>query len=638
MMKVNESIQIGNLKLRNRIVMPPMETAHNNADGSVSKEMIDYYEERAKGGAGLIVVQNTAIDDVCSRSAPAQLRLDNIHYIAQMAKLAETIQLHGAKAILQLGHGGRQAHPGSHPTKISVAPSPIASAANGVVPKELTIDEIKTIQLRWAEAAERAMFAGFDGIEFHNAHGYLVGEFLSPTSNTRTDEYGGSFENRMRFPLETLSLIRERVGNDFVVGVRISGEEFLPDGLKVEDMIVYAKALEETGQVNYISVSGATYETWQHMFPPAYWGKGHLLHLAAAIKEEVKTLPIITVGTLDIPTGEKALQEGKADLIALGRGHLADPEIGLKTARGEVEDIRPCIFCNEGCLARILPGKSVRCSVNPRVGREDAWKIVPAVARKKVMVIGGGIAGMEAARVAADRGHEVTLYEKTEKLGGHLNEAAAPDFKIPLQDYLSWATRQINKGKVKLVLGQEVDLALINQESPDVVIVAVGSEYMQLRVGGDLLQADDILLNRVSTGENVVVIGGGTVGCETAMKLAQDGKNVTVVEMLDDVMLDQEGIHKMVLLEMMTEKGVDIRKETQVLTFEGSTLECKTKDDSIVKFEVDSVVNCAGLKARQEMVQKLQTEGQEVHVIGDCAGGHRVYDAVEAAWRVALTL
>lgn len=637
--KLLEPIQIGSVVLKNRMVMPPMETAHNNADGSVSQEMLDYYTERACGGVGLIIVQNTCVDSLASRSAPCQLRADNHHMIPGLSKLAEAIKVNGAAAILQLGHGGRQTNPGCNPGMQNVAPSPIPSPAVGALPKELTIEEIKAIQEAWARAAERAKMAGFDGVEIHGAHGYLIGEFISPKSNQRTDIYGGPLANRARFALEVIEQVRAAVGRNFIVGFRMSGDEYVPGGLTLEEAVPYAKMIADTGNVDYISVSAGTYESLHHMFPVMYYERGHLVHLAAAIKRAVGKLPVITVGAHDVETGERALREGQADLVAFGRGLLADPSLPNKLASGQLEDIRPCILCNEGCLGRFFLGRPIRCTVNPAVGREATWKLTPAPRKKKVMVIGGGIAGMEAARAAAARGHEVILVEKSDRLGGHLIEASAPAFKKPVQALLRWAEGQIRKSNVEVRLNTEATPSLVKEVRPDVLVLSVGSDYAVPPVEGVILTAKEVLLGQASVGDSVAIIGGGIVGCETALHLAETlKKKVTIIEMLEDILLDQESMHRTVLVERLQAAGVEIHTGWRVLEIKDKRVICEDASHRRHEIVADTVVACTGLRARKEIVESFKGLAPEVYTIGDCAGGNKIYNAFEDAWRAVLKM
>lgn len=642
--KLLEPVKVGPVLLRNRMVMAPMETMHNHADGSVSQDMVDYYVERARGGIGLIVVQNSAVDTIASRSAFRQLCINSDHLIPGLAKLAEACRLEGAAMVIQLGHGGRQTRPVCVPGVQIVAASPVPldvpGQPLGVVPKEITLEEIEEVQEAFANAARRAKMAGLDGVEIHGAHGYLIGGFISPKTNRRMDKYGGPLANRARFALEIIAKIRVVVGQDFMVGFRMSADEFTPGGLTLDEAAPYAKLIADAG-VDYIHVSAGTYESRPHLFPIMYYGRGHLLHLADGIKRAVKNVPIIAVGSIDVAIGEKALQEGKADLIAFGRGLLADPELANKLASNRVGDIRPCILGNEGCTNRIGQGRPLRCEVNPAVGREAAFRMTPAAKKKKVMVIGGGIAGMEAARTAALRGHEVTLIEKSDRLGGHLIAASVPKFKRTLKELLNWAEKQVSKGNVKIQLNTEATPGLVKEAKPDVLIVAVGSACKTLSVpGGDrptVVTGTEVLLGQKKPGDEVVVVGGGTVGSEAALYIAEElKKKVTIVEMLDDILIGHELLNKTVLKERLQAAGVTIHTGWILREIRDRGVVCEDKSWQTQKIPADTVAMCTGLEARKDVVEKFRGLAPEVYAIGDCTEARRIYNAFEDAWYAVL--
>ncbi len=638
--RLMDPVRVGTVQLRNRIVMPPMETLYNNADGSVSQELIDYYAERAHGGVGLIVVQNSFIDTSASRSAYCMLSIATGHMIAGLSRLAEAIHLGGARAVIQLGHGGRQCNPDALPPGVQhVAPSPVPCFVWGVTPRELTVGEIREIQDSFARAAVRAQKAGLDGVELHSAHGYLMGQFISPLSNQRKDEYGGTLENRSRFALETIHRVREKVGPDFLVGFRMSGDEFLPGGLGVEEGARYAGIIADTGKIDYISVSAGTYESITSIYPVMYVERGCLIHLAEAVKKQARGVPVVAVGALDAETGERALREGKADLVAIGRGLLADPEMPNKIAAGRLEDIRPCIRCNEGCFTRIASGRPVKCAVNPACGREKAFRLTPAGKKKKVMVIGGGVAGLEAARTAALRGHLVTLVEKGDIMGGHLVSASASPFKKPLKELLDWALKQVEKSGVRLLTGTLATPDLVRREGPDALVVAVGSEWDRSFAGGNVYSGREVLAGECNLGEKVVVIGGGATGCELALDIAViHKKKVTVVEMQNQAMAGMEILNMLVLMQMLAGAGVEILTGLKVKEIAGGVVHCVGAGGERRDFEADTVVLCTGLKANRELADSFRGLAPEVYVIGDCVVPRKIFHAFEEAHRAVLKI
>jgi len=642
--KLLEPIKVGRMLLRNRMVMAPMETMHNHTDGSVSPNTIDYYVERAKGGVGLIVLQNSAVDTIASRSAYAQLCINSDHLMPGLAKLAEACKLESAAIVIQLGHGGRQTRPACVPGMQIVAPSPVPLEVPGMIPgaipKEITLEEIEELQDAFANAARRAKMAGLDGVEIHGAHGYLIGEFISPKTNRRTDKYGGSLENRAKFALEIIAKVRAMVGEDFMVGFRMSADEFTPGGLTLDEAAPYAKLVADAG-VDYIHVSAATYESRPHLFPIMYYEMGHLLHLAEGIKRVVKNIPIIAVGSLDVELGEKALQEGKTDMVAFGRGLIADPELPNKLANNKIEDIRPCILGNEGCLSNLGKGRPLRCEVNPAAGREATFRLTPVTTKKKVMVIGGGIAGMEAARTAAIRGHDVTLVEKSDRLGGHLMEASVPKFKRTVKELLNWAERQVNEGNIKVQLNTGATPSLIKGANPDVLIVAVGSTCKTLSVPcrdkSSVVMGTEVLLGHKEPGAEVVVVGGGTVGSETALYIAEElKKRVTIIEMLDDILIDHEILNKTVLKERLQTAGVVIRTGWILREITDKGVVCEDNNWQMHEVAADTVVLCVGFEARKDTVEEFKGLAPEVYIIGDCVEARRIYNAFEDAWHAVL--
>ncbi len=637
--KLLEPIKVGTMHLKNRIVMPPMCTRLARPDGSVTENLIKYYEERAKGGVGLIIVEYSFIDQKESRAAICQLGIQNDHMIPGLNELAEAVKSYGAGAVLQIAHGGRQTTPeimGHQP----VAPSAIPCKVTRVQPRELTIQEIESIQESFVNAAQRAKRAGFDGVELHGSHGYLICSFLSPYSNKRTDKYGGSIENRARFAVEIIEKIREKVGEKFTVGIRISGDEFVPGGLKLTETTIAAKIFESSG-VDYIHVSAGNYESVHHFVNPTYYPKGYLLHLAEAMKKVVN-IPVIAVGSLDVYTAENALRDGKADLVAFGRALIADPEIPRKIAENRIEDIVPCIRGNEGCLSRFFTGHTIRCEVNPRAGREREFSLKPAEKKKKVVIIGGGPAGMEAARVAALRGHEVVILEKEDKLGGHLLEASVPKFKKDTKRLLDWLTLQVNKSGVTVKLNTEATPEMVSKMDPDVVIVAAGSEFSTDIKGSNrpnVATARDVLLGKKTLGERVIVIGGGLVGCETALYISEElGKKVIILEMLESVPYGVEPITAAALIEKMRAAGIEIKTGCFVREITEKGVIYEDKSWKIHEIQADSVVLATGLKARKEIFEKFKEVVKEVYVIGDCVEARKIYNAFEEAWRVVLSI
>ena len=637
-MKLLEPIKVGTIDLRNRIVMPPMRTAYAAPNGAVTKQIIDYYAERAKGGVGLIVVEHSYIDNKESRGGIGQLGVYSDHLIPGLNELAEAIENHGAKAVLQINHAGRQSANAVIEME-PVAPSAIPCKVTGSMPRELTLGEIEEIIEAFGKAGMRAKKAGFNGVEIHGGHGYLVGEFLSPYTNKRNDKYGGSFERRARFPLEVVERVREKTGTNFVVGYRMSADECVEGGLNLEETTKFAKILEGVG-IDYVHVSAGIAESMQYIIQPTYLPRGVLIHLAEAIKRVV-TIPVIGVGSIDVKLANKILEEGKADLVAMGRALIADPDLPKKAEQGRLKDIRPCIRCLE-CRLRLEQGRKLRCAVNATVGSEGE-EIKTSEKKKKVLIVGGGVAGMEAARVAALRGHKVILYEREPKLGGHLIEASIPQFKKDLRELMLWFSRQLEKLGVEIHLGIEVTPELVKKIEPDTLILAVGSEPIIPDVPGItkpiVTTAVDVLLGKtkVEKVDEVVIVGGGLVGCETALYLAESAHahRITIVEMLDEIAIDVSYPTKLALLERL--------KKQDVMVLTGIKLE-EIKENSIIgidkkwrrhNIKADKVVLAIGLKPRAEVVKALEHTAPQVYTIGDCARPQKIIHAIADGLHIA---
>jgi len=632
-----EPARIGQMELKNRIVMPPMGTSFATDKGYVSQQLIDYHEARAKGGVGLIIVE-IAAPYFAGRQFSNELAISDDSYIPGFQELTGVIHKHGAKAAVQLHHAGREvieAQTGYQP----VGPSPIPTFS-GATPRELTTDEIAEIVQSFATGAKRAKEAGFDGVEVHGAHQYLICSFLSSATNVRTDNYGGSIENKTRFLVEILRAIREAVGPDYPVWVRLSVQEYeLKDGITIEETKqIVPLAIEAGAQAIHASAYGIGSYIMKAPSPDV---PGFLAPLAEEVKK-VSTVPVIAVGRMNPDMAEQTLEEGKADLIAIGRQLMADPEFSNKVAEGRLDEINYCIGCME-CLERLIfKGQASACTVNPAMGREKELEIKPAAKSKKVVVLGGGPAGMEAARVAALRGHLVALYEKESKLGGQLNAAAVPPNKadlIPLIDYLS---SQVKKAGVEVKLATEATLESALESNPDAVIVAAGSTPLTPDIPGadrpNVVTAQDALLGKTEVGQNVVVVGGGMVGCEIGHFLADQGKNVTIVEMVRRVASDMPVMPRRRLLDGLKEKKVATLTESTCEEIAEGAVVVTDGQGQKQTIQADTVVLAVGFKAKDDLYQALEGKVPEIHCIGDSSQPRRIADAIDEGYRVGLSL
>ena len=630
---------IGQMKLRNRLIMPPMVRNYATAEGFVTRRLIDNYAARAKGGIGLAIVEATFVQPD-GKGWPQGLGIHRDQCLPGLADLTEAVRQWGAKIAIQLHHAGRQTTTGITGMPV-VAPSAVPCPRCGGMPKELTTDEIAELVEAFAQGARRAKNAGFDAVEIHSAHGYLLNQFLSPNVNQRTDKYGGDIKGRMTFMLEIVGRIRELVGPDYPIIVRLNAEDRVEGGLELDDSTQVAKALEAAG-VNTIHVSAGTYQTALNprvdgASSTMYSPRGHIVECAAEIKKAV-SIPVIAVNAITPEMAEDILKQKKADFISMGRAVLADPEMPNKLMRGQPEDIRPCIRCLEMCLGRISLG--IRCTVNAEVGFEGR-PLIPAVRPKKVLVVGGGPAGMEAARVAALRGHDVTIYEKGKELGGHLVEATVPAFKKDLKDYKDWIVRQMSKPGIKVELGKEANARSVAAFKPDAVVIATGSVVHVPDVPGadksNVITAIDLLLGKESPGEKTLLVGGGAIGCETALYLAQQGKKVTIVEMLPEVCSDVV-MAKGKLTVGLADTGVEVLSNTKVTGINGDGVTATVGGKDKLNIKGDKVALALGLVADNGLYEELKREIPEIYLIGDATEPGRVGQAVHDGYRVGAAI
>lgn len=622
--------------------MPSMVTNYANSDGSINERIKAYHQTRAKGGVGLITVEAAYVHQ-SGKGFRNQVGIYKDELIPGLKSLTEAVHSYGAKISIQLYHAGRQTT--SKVTGMSVvAPSPIPCPVKQEMPKELSIDEIKELVEAFGQAARRAKEAGFDAIEIHGAHGYLLNQFLSPYSNKRTDEYGGNFKNRMRFPLEVIRRVRDEVGDNFPIVYRMSAEEYVAGGLTIEDTKAIARKMVEVG-IDALHISGGVYESSAMIIQPAAIPQGCFVENAAAIKDAINgEVPVIVAGRIKNPImAEQIIQEGKADLVAMGRALLADSELPKKVSEGKVEEIRKCIGCNQGCIDRLFQDLDIACLANALTGYETEFDLeAPAEKKKKVLVIGGGPGGLEAARVAALRGHKVVLYEKEAELGGQLKIASVPPYKDEINDLSTYLINQVKKSGVVIETSKEADIEKIREIRPDLVIVATGIEPIIPRITGvdqeKVVTAHEVLKGFVSVGQKVVVIGGGLVGCETAEFLAEQGKQVTVVEMLDDIAVDVGALTRALLLERMAEKKIMIltKSKAQEITAEGVIIEKEGGKKEVIY--VDTVVLAVGSKPKNDLLKLLEEEGISAFAIGDCVKPRKIIDTIHEGFRRAYSL
>ncbi len=640
--KLSEPGRIGNIQLKNRIIKAPQHTGLANPDGSVTDRMIRYYKEVAMGGVSMVIVEYAYVDNDASRASPCQLGISSMDHIAGLSLLAQTIQANGAKAAIQISHAGRQKFTLSRPIKApSTVPWEEMHAMGCPPPDVLTFDEIQQIVKSFAMAAQRAQFADFDMVEIHACHGYLISNFLSPRTNKRTDWYGGSLENRMRFLLELIGEITCRVGPDYPVCVRLSGIDYEPDGTTIEETIELSKRLEAMG-VAVIHMSGGNHHQTIHEVSPMGMSLAHNVWAADAVKKEIN-LPVIASGSITLPDlAEEILVEGKGDFIALGRPLWADPYWPQKALEGRPQEIRPCIRCNDGCLARgDHLAKTVSCSVNIGICREEEFKIIKAEHPIKVAVVGGGPAGMEAARVCALRGHNVTLFEKR-KLGGALLEASVPDFKADLKPLIRYMATQMDKLKINVIY-EEATIKSLTDGGFKAVVVAAGSTIILPDVPGinskNVTDALKVLNGGAKTGQKVAVIGAGLVGTEVGLYLAEQGKEVLFVEMMDTIMNGTTPDEKQVYEIRLKECNVSYYIGQRLESVSGKNFTLLDRYGVRTELTTDTIVLASGFRPNRSLIEDLRAESElQVFEVGDCVSPRKILDAIHEGHLAARLL
>ena len=628
---------IGALKMRNRIVMPPMATHYASSEGFVTDRQITYYVERAKGGVGYITVEHTGILQQ-GKASPNMLLISSDEHAFAIERLIEAVHGVGGEIIVQINHAGRQTSTAVTGFPI-VGPSPIPCPTRDEIPQELSIGEIQEIIEAFSVAAQRVKKAGADGVELHMAHGYLICSFLSPFSNQRSDQYGGDVQGRARFAAEVLKSVRNKVGPDFPIICRLSGDEYVDGGLNIEETRQIAKLLEKNG-ADGLHVSACNAASGYLNHPTYYVEEGIFVHLAQAIKSEVE-IPVIAVGRIRNPImADQIIRDGKADLVSMGRALIADPQIPNKAAEGRFEDIVPCISCNR-CIQTLRQGE-VRCSVNPEAGNEEKFKLAKTDRPRKVWVVGGGPGGLKAAEIAALRGHRVTLFEKNSKLGGRARLAAVPPKKAILNDFLDYLERRVNGLGVTMELEREFTVDMLDPARSDVVIVATGAlprfpDWKGVKESG-ALSVDDVLSKEGEIGEKVLVIGGGGVGVETADYLSESGKEVTVVEMLEEIASDLVFHLKHDLSERLSKKDVTILTSTRVKEL-GKGYAVIEDASGVKKIDgFDTIVLAVGSIPDDRLAKSLEGEVPEVYVVGDASKPREILEAVYEGEEIAVKI
>ncbi|HSN10488.1 MAG TPA: NAD(P)/FAD-dependent oxidoreductase [Propionibacteriaceae bacterium] len=629
-------VRIGTLELPHRGIMPPMVTNLCGRDGSVTDELIAYHVARARGGVALILAEAAYVHRG-GKGFPHQLGIHDDALIPGLRRLTTAVHEAGAKIGVQLYHGGRQASVEQAGGTL-VAPSPIACQVVKVMPHELTVEEIGELVVAFVRAGERAQEAGFDAVEVHGAHGYLINEFLSPHTNHRDDEYGRDKAGRARFPLEVVDGLRAALGPEFPIIYRISADEYLPDGLSVEDSAEFCVQLVEHG-IDAIHVSGGTYESGHSAGGPED-ALGLFVDAATAIKQAIGgAVPVAVANRIKTPEfADEIIASGKADIIATGRALLSDEAFYAKARSGQGDLIRTCLTCNH-CINELQSGRSVTCIYNPLTGHETEFDLtVRADTPREVVVVGGGLAGMQAANTAAMRGHHVRLYEATAELGGHVIPGVKPPYKSEIAACITYESRCLEANRVQVSMEHPVDADFLKGLGADEIIVATGSRpILPLIPGvdcGTVATAEDVLLDRASVGDDVIIVGAGSVGVETAELLAAQGKRVTVVEMADDILQDMEPTLRAPL-------EARIRKTSTRFELGQKVLEIR--DDEVVTDKAtygpcQTVVIAVGYEPDCDLSHDLDAAGVRHTLVGDVVKPRKIYQAVDEGFRAAYAI
>lgn len=621
--------KIGSLEMKNRCIFPPMGSMCAERDGTVGDRMIRYHVRRVEGGCAMNIVEVAAVHRTSFQRPNIGIHDDA--FIPGLTRLAGAIQEAGGKACIQLWHGGRQVRR-KRLNEQPWAPSAIACPYIGERPHEMTTAEIEDVVAAYAEAAVRAKKAGFDAVEIHGAHGYLIDCFLNAYSNTRTDAYGGCFENRLRFALEVIAAVRAKVGPDYPVMFRMNAVEQTEGGIALEESIDAAKRFQAAG-VDALDISQGCYGAMASIVPPYFLPTKTNARNASKIKEHT-TIPIIVAGRIVSPDdAEEILQNGWADFISLGRAQLADPDFVKKTMEGRENEIVRCVSCNEGCINSVFKGKSISCVFNPASGRENEIIVRPAEKKKKVLVIGGGPGGLEAARVARERGHEVVLLEKSGKLGGQFFLAGFAPHKSRFTDAAIHMGYRAQRAGADIRLYSPATPQKIKTIDPDVVIVAVGSEPLLPPIPGvkgpNVYEARSVISGKTQvTAHSIAVIGGGLVGLEVMEMLAGQGKEVTVVEMADQVGKDIGLFNQSHIFGIIAEKKIPVHVNTKCVEI-GPDYLLLDKGGEKIRLDCDAAVIATGAKSDARVAAMVRELGFECHVIGDA---DKPAKALEAIW------
>jgi len=636
-----QPISLGTMRLKNRIIMSPMFTRYASESGEITDRMIKYFVARAKGGVGMIILENSCIEWDYGRGDGNPIAIHHDRFRPGLAELATQVHRHNVKILTQLHHVGRQTFCSNIDGRQPIAPSAVKVKVGGDMPRAMTEAEIEQTIQHFANAARRSKECGFDGIELHGAHGYLFSEFISPLTNLRTDKWGGSFENRCRFAVEVIRRIRKTVGPNFPLLFRFCVEEWTPGSLSLAEGVQYAQVLEKEG-INALDVSGGYYETIRQ-FPLQGDRLDELVYLAEAVKEKV-SIPVIAVGSLgwDPDVALNVIKDGKADLVNLGRELLADADLPNKLKQNKPEEIRRCIRCNE-CLGCLDVGWAVSCVINPECGHEYENAVQKSDSQKHIVVVGAGLAGLEYAKIASCRGHKITLLEKQDHIGGLVHIAAQTGYKKPeMSHLLKYYETVISKGNIDLQLGVAGTLEKISELKPDLVVLTLGAVPMSLPVPGaehSKLAVAALADGAEGLGKDVCIIGGSGVGLDTALFLLEKNKNVTLLEMTDTLGAELNGNLRQHLVDMLKAGKVTTLINHRVTSITDKEVIASSNGQE-VRIPCDDVLTCVGFKRidASELGNTLVDHGFEVSLVTDSDHAGHLKDAIHSGFWAAVQL
>lgn len=630
-----EPIKIGPMIVKNRFVVPPMGNNFANTDGTLSEQSKAYYLERAKGEFGLITIEATVVHKG-AKGGPRKPCLYDDSSIESFRKVIDACHEYGAKVSVQLQNAGPEGNAKNAGTPIKAA-SPISTTYSKDIPIEVSTEEVYQLVKGYGEAAERAMKAGIDAVEIHMAHGYLVNTFISPRTNKRVDEFGGNFENRMRFPKLIIEEIKKKTSGKIAILARINSSDEVLGGLTVQDSATIAAYLEECG-IDALHVSRAVHIKDEYMWAPTTIHAGFSSNQVEEIKRAVK-IPVITVGRYTEPQfAELMVKEGRADLVAFGRQSIADPYVPKYAKEGNLEEMIPCIACLQGCVPNMYKGLPIRCLTNPITGHE-AEGLERTNVVKKVMIIGGGVAGLCTAYLAKMKGHEVVLYEASSMLGGNMRLAAYPPGKGDITNMVRSYITKCQKLGVKVVLNTEVTLDLIKKVKPNVVVIATGAKNFRPNIEGienkTVVDGTDILSGKIKAGKKVLIVGGGMVGSEIAAFLGEQQHEVSVMEFRSEIAADVIHEHKIYLMKDFKEYNIKQYTEAKVIKFLEDGVIYEDSKENIQELRgFDTIILSMGFRAYNPFEKKLEDYNLEYYVIGDAIRARRALEATAEAYEV----